>query len=61
MMYEKVKALIEKAERLLYLYAFDYPDIDIDTIVLLEHELPQDIVNLKTELLTMFEEEQHDN
>ena len=58
--YDKVKTLVEKAERLLYLYSFDYPEIDIDTIVVLEHELPNDIVALKAELLTMFEEEQHD-
>lgn len=54
--YDKVKALVEKAERLLYLYSLDYPEIDIDLIVVLEHELPKDIVAIKTELLTMLEE-----
>lgn len=57
MIYDKVKAIVAKAERACKLRAHDLTGKEIDELVLLEATLPYDIIAVKAELLTMFEEE----
>jgi hypothetical protein len=59
MIFDKVKAIVAKAERVQEIRALDLVKHGeaLDELVLLEATLPYDIIAVKTELLTMFEEE----